>query len=218
MENVIAEYGILITVRSAKDTYLFLDGIDRDRYMTILIKMLNRSQRGDAIPVIAGLNNDEARILFRNGYEEPLRYLIRMIHTSFASYRKAKNCPVQFGRSSFELLDGTANVVRGIKHIRDHSDYICTVFDSEEANCPPGTLAERIKIIPGKISAIKLLQIASTYCAVSSFEEFLQYATSEQKKEFIKELRSKYELSYREIGKILNCSGTTAHRIVNKSS
>lgn len=51
MENVIAEYGILITVRSAKDTYLFLDGIDRDRYMTILIKMLNRSQLGDAIPV-----------------------------------------------------------------------------------------------------------------------------------------------------------------------
>ena len=54
MENVIAEYGILNTVRSAKDTYLILDGIDRDRYMTILKKILNRSQIGAAIPVIAG--------------------------------------------------------------------------------------------------------------------------------------------------------------------
>lgn len=216
MDNEIAEYGIYITVRSAKDTYLFLDNVDRDRYMAILIKMLKRSRPGEAYPLIAGLNNDTARILFRNGFEEPLRCLIRTVHAAYAAYRKTKNCPVQFGRSSFELLDGTADVVVAMKAIRDRSDYICTVFEDEEGNCPPGTLAERVKIIPGKISDIALLQMACAYKRVSTLEEFLQSATLRQKREFMQELRGKYELSYREIGKILNCSGTTVHRIVNK--
>lgn len=217
MDNDIADYGIRITVRSVKDTYLFLDGIDRDRYMAVLIKMLKRSQIGEAVPIIAGLNNDTAQILFRNGYEEPLRYLVRMIHTSYASYRKAKNCPVQLRRTSFELLDGKADMVQAIKTIRDRFDYICTVFDNEEGNyLPPGTLAERIKIIPGKISDTTLLQMVRNYRNASSIEDFIRHATPEQKRELIKELRSKYELSYREIGRILNCSSATAHRILNK--
>lgn len=48
MINDVAEYGILVTVRSAKDTYLFLDSTDRARYMAIFIKMLGRSAIGDA--------------------------------------------------------------------------------------------------------------------------------------------------------------------------
>ena len=75
MINDVAEYGILVTVRSAKDTYLFLDSTDRARYMAIFIKMLGRSAIGDARPLIAGLNSDTAQILFQNGYEEPLRVL-----------------------------------------------------------------------------------------------------------------------------------------------
>lgn len=164
MKNDVAEYGILVTVRSAKDTYLFLDGTDRARYMAIFIKMLGRNAIGDARPLIAGLNSDTAQILFQNGYEEPLRLLVRMMHASYASYRKAKNCPVQLARSAFDLIDGKKEVAGAVKSIRDKSDFICTIFDREGEHCPPpGTLAERIKTIPGKISGTLLLELAAAY-------------------------------------------------------
>ena len=216
MENDVAEYGILVTVRSAKDTYLFLDGTDRARYMAIFIKMLGRNAIGDARPLIAGLNSDTAQILFQNGYEEPLRLLVRMMHASYASYRKAKNCPVQLARSAFDLIDGKKEVAGAVKSIRDKSDFICTIFDREGEHCPPpGTLAERIKTIPGKISGTLLLELAAAYQR-ASFDELLRDATPGQLRELIQTFRNQYELSFREIGRLLNCSCTTVHRILNK--
>ena len=216
MENDVAEYGILVTVRSAKDTYLFLDGTDRARYMAIFIKMLGRNAIGDARPLIAGLNSDTAQILFQNGYEEPLRLLVRMMHASYASYRKAKNCPVQLARSAFDLIDGKKEVAGAVKSIRDKSDFICTIFDREGEHCPPpGTLAERIKTIPGKISGTLLLELAAAYQR-ASFDELLRDATPGQLRELIQTFRKQYEPSFREIGRLLNCSCTTVHRILNK--
>ena len=170
----------------------------------------------DARPLIAGLNSDTAQILFQNGYEEPLRLLFRMVHASYASYRKAKSCPAQLARSTFDLIDGKNKVAGVMKNIRDKSDFICTVFDWEGEHCPPpGTLAERIKTIPGKISGTLLLELAAAYQR-SSFEELLRDATPGQLQELIRTFRNQYELSFREIGRLLNCSCTTVHRILNK--
>ena len=178
--------------------------------------MLGRNAIGDARPLIAGLNSDTAQILFQNGYEEPLRLLVRMMHASYASYRKAKNCPVQLARSAFDLIDGKKEVAGAVKSIRDKSDFICTIFDREGEHCPPpGTLAERIKTIPGKISGTLLLELAAAYQR-ASFDELLRDATPGQLRELIQTFRKQYELSFREIGRLLNCSCTTVHRILNK--
>lgn len=217
--NDFIEYGMLVTVKSANDSYLFLDGIDRDRYMSILIKMLERKQSGDALAIIAGLNNDTVKILFSKGCEEELRPLLRSIHTSYASYRRIKKCPVHFGRSVFELLEGKFCIANAVRSIRENTDYICTVFyRSEGASMQPGALMERIDILPESLTDGKLLHMAQRYKKVTSMEEFLQNAASEEKRAFAKDLKNKYNISYRQIGTILKCSHTTVYRMVNKSS
>ena len=208
MSYGIDEYGILVSVKAATYDYLFLDDIDRQRYILILLKMLKRNPENEAAPVVAGMTTDNIRIYFSYGYEEELRYIFRMVHAAYASYRKVKKCPIKFGKSKFELLDETRQIVNTIKDIRDNSDYVCTVFD-EQDGCypPPGTILKRIPYDVGKISEDKLLELACRFQKVSSVEEFLNHGTKQQKSEFTHELREKYDLSNKDIGNILKRSG-----------
>lgn len=217
MENDIADYGILVSVCAAKYTYLFVDDTDRERYIAVLIRMITNGPPDDAVPVIAGLHGDTAQILFHNGYEESLRNLFRRIHTSYAAYRKTKNCPIHFGRASYELLDGKHLLADARKKIRDNSDYICIAFDAESLYPPPGTLIRRVKSLPGYLTETKLLELAHSFGNHSTLDTFFRSAALPQKSGFAKALRAEYKLSYHEIGKIMHCSRTTAYRIVNKA-
>ena len=212
------DYGVLATVTSKKDTYLFIDSADRERYISILIKALRIRDAACGIPEITGLSSDTAMIFFRGGEEEPIRYLIRKVHTSYASYRRTKGCAVQFGSAAYKLIDGNADIARTIKEIRGGFDYICTSFGFRKDGLPPGTIVECLKLCFGKISYDALLGMAMRYAGAESFSEFLMRAEQKQRACVAKDLRNIYRLTYKEIGEILSCSSTTAHRIVNNAS
>ncbi len=127
MKKTIKEYGIIVNVKSAKDSYLFIDGIDRDRYIGSIIKMTENISSGEILPVIAGLNSNSAQIVFVGGDEEILRKLMRNVHISYSAYRKTKKCPVTFGKSSYELLDGLQEIKKAKENTRLNSDFVCYV-------------------------------------------------------------------------------------------
>jgi len=125
MIKKIKDYGVMVTVKAAKNSYLFIDGIDRDRYISSIIKKTERVSNGEIIPIIAGLNNDCARIIFMGGDEDILRKLIRSIHISYSSYRKLKNCPVAFKKTTYETVDGFAKIKEAKENIKADFDFIC---------------------------------------------------------------------------------------------
>lgn len=125
MKNVIKDYGIVVNVKSVKDSYLFIDGIDRDRYIGSIIKMTENISSGEIMPVIAGLNSDSAQIVFVGGDEETLRRLMRNVHISYSAYRKTKKCPITFGKSSYELIDGLEEIKKAKENTRLNSDFVC---------------------------------------------------------------------------------------------
>lgn len=212
------DYGILVTVKVIKNGFLFVDDIDRRRYMSTFLKMFDRILPTDAVPIVAGLNRETAYVLFKYGFEEEIRSIFKAVHTSYASYRKIKKCPVKFSRTAYELVEGRWPLINIMKAIRDESDYVCMVFNEEDGEgvIEPGSLAQRIDLFPYKISEAKLFDLACEFRKVTSLEEFARRATLEQKSNFTHELRNQFNLSYRDIGKILKCSGATICRIMNK--
>lgn len=127
MKKTIKEYGIIVRVKSAKDSYLFIDGIDRDRYIGSIIKMTGNISPGEIFPVIAGLNSDSAQIVFLGGDEEILRRLMRNVHISYSAYRKTKKCPVSFGKTSYELIDGLQAIKKAKENTKLNSEFVCYV-------------------------------------------------------------------------------------------
>lgn len=127
MGKVIKDYGIIVTVKSAKNSYLFVDGIDRDRYIAGIIKMTENFPSGEILPVIAGLNSDSAQIVFAGGDEETLRRLMRNVHISYSAYRKIKKCPVTFGKSLYELIDGFEEMKKAKENTRLSFEFVCYV-------------------------------------------------------------------------------------------
>ena len=127
MGNEMKDYGMLVTVKSIKDSYLFLDGIDRDRYVGCIVKMTENAFCGEILAVIVGMNSDFAKIVFVGGDEEKLRRLMRNVHISYSAYRKTKKCPVVFGKSSYELLDGIEKIKEAKEKTRLCSDFVCCV-------------------------------------------------------------------------------------------
>ena len=127
MGKEIKDYGMIVTVKSAKDSYLFLDGIDRERYVGCIVRMTKNTFFGEILPVVAGLNSDLAKIVFAGGDEEKLRRLMRNVHISYSAYRKTKKCPVVFGKSSYELLDSVEKIKEAKEKTRLCSDFVCCV-------------------------------------------------------------------------------------------
>lgn len=127
MGKVIKDYGMIVTVKSTKDSYLFVDGIDRDRYIAGIIKMTENIPSREILPVVAGLNSDSAKIVFAGGDEETLRRLMRNVHISYSAYRKIKKCPVTFGKSSYELIDGFEEMKKAKENTRLSFDFVCYV-------------------------------------------------------------------------------------------
>lgn len=212
------DYGFLVTVRSQKDTFLFIDETDMERYMLILIRSLRNNNFMCGEPKMAGLCCDAANIVFCGGEEDRMRHLMRTVHAAYGSYRKSKGCSVKFGRSSYILLDGTLDVVRTMKSVRYKFDHICMSFGNSEDGVPPGTVVKRLKLCSGKIPYDALADIAFRYTGSPIFTEFLANSDIRQKQCAAKELRCTYELTYKEIGEIFLCSAATAHRIVNNAS
>ena len=130
----INDYGMLVTVKSENDVFLFLDGIDRDRYISVLIKNTNDFFEDVPRPLIAGLNSNNAMIVFDGGCEENLRYIIRKVHISYSAYRRNKRCPVRFKSSTFEVIEGNSALQQVVNNIKEHSDYICTKFGRIKVN------------------------------------------------------------------------------------
>ena len=124
----INDYGMLVTVTSENDVFLFIDGIDRDRYISELIKNTNSIPENDTCILIAGLNSNSATIVFDGGCEEKLRYVMRRVHLSYSAYRRNKKCPVRFNSSDFQLIDGSSALRDIVKNIKEKSDFICTKF------------------------------------------------------------------------------------------
>ncbi len=213
-----ADYGILVRITSGKDTFLFIDGIDRERYMTTLVKALGSFREGCGEPEIAGLGDDSAEIFFRGGSEEHIRYLMRTVHASYASYRKVKGCRVYFGRTFYELLDGEAYISRAVTDLRKRYDYICTPADvsSECIIADAGDVND--KLFSGKISERELSCIALKYAGVRTFGDFLAKADSYGRRAAAEEMKRAYDLTYKEIGYIFGCSTATAYRLVNNTS
>lgn len=217
MNSQMAEYGTVIVIRASKDTYLFLDSIDRKRYISIFVKMLKKNPQKDACAIIAGFSNDFVKIIFEKGCEEDLRSLLRRVHTSYASYRRTKNCPVKFERSDIFLLETEISISEAVKKLRNESDYICTDFyNYNETDIETGFLVKK-ESMHENITDSKILYTAQRYKKVSSIEEFIEAADSSEKRAFAKTLKDGYDISYREIGNILKCSYSTIYRMVNKS-
>ena len=130
----INEFGVIVTVKSEKDAFLFLDGIDRDRYISELIKNTDEKAENAVRPLIAGLNSNSVIIVFDGGSEEKLRYIIRKVHLSYSAYRRNKKCPVRFKSSSFVLVDDALKLQKAVKTVKEESDYICTKFGRINVN------------------------------------------------------------------------------------
>ena len=72
-----------------------------------------------------GLKSNSAQIVFVGGDEEILRKLMRNVHISYSAYRKTKKCPVSFGKSSYELIDGFQAIKKAKENTRLNSDFVC---------------------------------------------------------------------------------------------
>lgn len=128
MLRCINDYGMLVIVKAKKDSFLFLDGIDQDRYISSLLKMTKKYGKENINPLFGGINNETAFLIFDGGNEDSLRDIVRKVHISYAAYRKNKKCPVRFCKSSFELLDGNDAICSAIKVLKETQGIICLKF------------------------------------------------------------------------------------------
>lgn len=133
MNKRVKDYGMLVTVTSSKDSYLFVDSIDMDRYVSTLIKMIAYDRINmdayskEFIPLIAGMQSETAKILFSGGDEEVLRRVMRSVHISYSAYRKNKKMPVKFGKSTYELIEGIAKLKETQKMIKENCAFVCSI-------------------------------------------------------------------------------------------
>ena len=132
MKEKTTDYGMLVTVTAAKDSYLFVDGIDMDRYMATLIKMFDGKKvyddsSNEVVPLSAGMKSETAQIVFRGGDEELLRRIMRSVHISYSAYRKNKKLPVKFGKSTYDIIEGITKLKETQKIIRQNSSFICCI-------------------------------------------------------------------------------------------
>lgn len=128
MLRCINDYGMLVTVKAKKNSFLFFDGIDQDRYISSLLKMTKKYGKENINPLFGGINNETAFLIFDGGNEDILRDIMRKVHISYAAYRKNKKFPVRFCKSSFELLDGNAAICSAVKELKEMPEIICLKF------------------------------------------------------------------------------------------
>lgn len=202
MRNDDVDYGMEIVVHAAKETSLFIDVTDIQRYVLTLNKMILGTKDILTEPIIVGFNKKIAEMVFRGGTEECFKKIIQKTHVSYSSYRRTKKFPIFFGKTEFCVLEREKTIAERVKKIRNESKFICTSFSMK---CNVVTNLHT-----------KVIEYEKYISDCNSAKDFLKMADISEKKDFINYLRKCHNLSYREIGKMLDCSSTKIYRLVNK--
>ncbi len=201
MKNDLVDYGMEIVISSNNITTLFVDRLDMERYILSLAKMVNKESNSDIKLLIAGFGQNILVIVFKGGNEEKLKKIIQKTHISYSSYRRNKKSPVSFDKTKFNLLEGKRAISIAVKNVKNESEYICTdIFVYNNIF----------------IKAKKSMVPVEKYLYATELAREFNEMDLEEKRNFIVNLRVKYSLSYRNIGKILNYSSSKIYRIVNK--